>query len=109
KWPLVVNWTKEIQKQTQATPHGSFALDAIKVNTQDHYFFKPIDFNTLNPEKAESLASCFLGNPQDFTAILVGDFDEKEVERLTKRYLASLPQVEKSVLATPSASSFFPS
>ncbi len=108
KWPLLVGQMKEVQKQMKNIPFGAFYFDSIKINTQDNYLFRQVDLSAIDPEKTESLAPFFFGTPQDFTTILVGDFDEKEVERLVKRYLASLPELEKEAVSRPQVSCLFP-
>lgn len=91
RWPIVLAQHQEIQRQMLNNPDVLFSLYVQKQNTQNHYFFRPLELSLAQRERAEALTSYFLGDPKRFTAIVVGDVEVEEVKELAIQYLASIP------------------
>ncbi len=108
RWPLLMSRVKEMLKQEEVSPEGAFYRYWKKTISQNHPFFQPLNPEAADVETAEKLASYFFGRPQDFTAIIVGDFDESQTKELTKKYLASLPVVPKNAVPKVDIPSLFP-
>jgi predicted Zn-dependent peptidase len=90
KWDLLVHLYRESRQQEMADPDVAFYRYKMKMITQDYPLFQPLDPSLADRERAEQLGAFFLGNPLDFTPVIVGDFEVEEVEALAETYLASL-------------------
>ena len=80
---------EEKQKQTAKEEFEEKIGDAI---TDCHYIFQKTDLSKVDPEKAKEIFNALFGCPQDFTFILVGDFDLEEMVDPINRYIGSLPE-----------------
>lgn len=108
KWSFLMNQEKERLRQNEINPDRAFYIERMKKLTQNHPYFQPFNPNAADPEKAEELASYFFGRAQDFTAIIVGDFDETLTKNLTKKYLASLPIISNNAFPKIDIPPLFP-
>jgi len=80
---------EEKQKKTAKEEFKQKINDAL---TERHYTFQKTDLEKVDPEKAKEIFNNLFGCPQDFTFILVGDFDLEEMVDPINRYIGSLPE-----------------
>ncbi len=97
KWLYFAKW-EEKEKKTAKEQFEQKINDAM---TDGHYTFKEADLAKVDPEKAKEIFNALFGCPQDFTFILVGDFDLEEMVDPINRYIGSLPERPKSGETVP--------
>jgi zinc protease len=81
----------------------------LSAHTEDWNVLKPLDLSDLdyvNLSKAERLFKQYFSNPQEFTCVIVGDFDLKEAQKLVQTYLESIPPKNVSVPENAKVPSF---
>ncbi|MDP8050914.1 insulinase family protein [Pasteurella atlantica] len=76
---------------------SEFAYQVSKLrypNRETVYTKKPSHFNSLKSDVLSKLYQKYILNKTDFTYFIVGDIDQKTVEKLAKKYLATVPMVK---------------
>lgn len=108
-WNRLLDQAKETLKARLNDPEVAFDEFTWKVNTQNHFLFKSIDIEMVDPVSSQQVFERMFGNPSDFTFIIVGDFEIKEIERLAVQYLASISPKEVEPLSSICLPTLFPS
>jgi zinc protease len=98
RWELVVQKTNEQMRQELNDPHFAFAHFIREKNSQNHPLFRFPNLDNVSEEETRKCCKRLFGNPQEFTALVVGDVDLEEVREWTLRYLASIPPGEERPL-----------
>ena len=79
------------------TPDTAFRDQVEAITWQNHPRHQPWTLETLEQvtlEQAEATYQARFADGDDFTAMIVGNYDNDELERLVTTYLASLPTLE---------------
>jgi zinc protease len=108
KWQHLLARVKEQWKEVSKDPEFQFMTYVMGVNTQNHFFFDPLDLNQVDESQARAVFEYCFSRPDEFTFVLAGDFDEEEVEELAKTYLASLPNQREEPFPIAQLNELFP-
>jgi zinc protease len=102
-WDHLIDKEREIQRQQMNNSSFSFFYFVRGINSQHHFSFLPINLDLSQENIARRLAKEYFHCPQQFSFLVVGDFNQPEIAQLTKKYIASFPK-EKLKETTPAAS-----
>lgn len=107
-WDTLLLRYNEGTKQRFNDPSTLFQEHLRKTNTGDFFLFQRPDALLANQTTSQALFKRFFGSPQDFTFVIVGDFDPSTISELTQKYLASIPSVPKTPVYNPKIPNLFP-
>ncbi len=108
KWDHLTARVQEYLKQMAKDPEFQFMNYVLKTNTQQHYYFQPLDLSCAHEADARFICEQSFARPQEFIFAIVGDYDEAEVEELAEIYLASLPSTGQSPFSRHRVKELFP-
>lgn len=108
KWQHLLARVKEQWKEVSKDPEFQFMTYVMGVNTQNHFFFDPLDLNQVDESQARFVFEYCFSRPDEFTFVLAGDFDEQEVEEFAMTYLASLPNQREEPFPVVELKELFP-
>lgn len=109
--------TKIIEKekaqiaQYSLHPEKTLGNSCLALNTQNTKVFKPLTEKTINKidlRKSSEAFRCFFSSPEDFTAVIVGDFDLTEVENQILDKLGSIEKRSSNITPLNLLSPSFP-
>lgn len=100
KWENMLLRKEKSLKTRGNNPLSLFYDRWYEVNLSDYYLFRLIDTHKAEEAQAKAIFDRCFGFPQEFTFMIVGDFDLEEVKELTKTYLGSFPKQEVEPLPT---------
>lgn len=107
-WQYLIERKRELLKQHNVDTDTLFERFVSTVNTQDYFYFQPLDLDLAEEKTAIKMRECCFGAPQEFTFTVVGDFDPDEIVRLAEIYIASLPVNSKDPFPNLNVPEFFP-
>lgn len=91
-WKQQVKLFDERKKAKQNSPSQLFFESIPRSLYSNHYFHREFETEELNREKAEKAIQTAFSNPEEFTLIIVGDFDENKLLTSLETYIASIPK-----------------
>jgi zinc protease len=100
KWPNILNRKNEVIRQRLLSPTWQFDDFVWRVNTNDHFLYRPLDLEKCEEAKSKELFHQFFGFPRDFVFLVVGDFDIDEIGLFFENYVASLPDTGLGPITT---------
>ncbi len=95
-WNQQVQSYDEMQKAKKNNPDYLFVESIPRFNYSDHYFYRDFETDELNKDTSENAIRMAFQNPNEFTMIIAGDFDEKKLIENLEAYIGSIPNTEKS-------------
>lgn len=107
-WQHLIAKYQEILRQQGNDPHHLFKQLATKINRQNHFYFQSVDIEGADEKKAREIFELCFKNPQDFTFIIVGDFNRDQIGNLVEKYLGSLTQKQSNFFPTAALPELFP-
>ena len=92
-------------------PEKTLGSSCLVLNTQNTKAFKPLTEKTINKidlRKSSEVFRCFFSSPEDFTAVIVGDFNFTEVESQIVNKLGSIQKRSSNITPLDLPSPTFP-
>ena len=90
----MIDQYKTSLKNQDDDPQRAFSREISRVISNNHPLFKPLELDDMNKVSIKQ-AQGFLDkclNPADYTFIFTGNFDSKEIKKLSEIYIASIEQ-----------------
>jgi len=90
----MIDQYKTSLKNQDDDPQRAFSRELTRVISSNHPLFKPLelaDMNKVSIKQAQGFINKCL-NPADYTFIFTGNFDSKEIKKLSETYIASIEQ-----------------
>ena len=95
-WNQQVKMYDEKQIAKKNNPDYLFVESIPRFNYSDHYFYREFETAELNQNTSEKAIRMAFENPEEFTMIIAGDFDEEKLIENLETYIGSIPSTEKS-------------
>lgn len=99
-WTNLLEKHKEFERNRDNNPYRIFSTQVEKIIHSSHPFFMPLSANDAKEEFARKAMEIAFNDPQEFTLIAVGDFDEERWRCLADCYLNFSATGEKMAPAT---------
>lgn len=94
-WNQQMKTTDEFFEIKDLNPEVRFYQLVQRLNYTNHYFFEFYNSKSLDKTNAETILSQIFSNPSEFTLVIAGDYNEKELILCLEKYLASIPSSDR--------------
>lgn len=108
KWQHLITKNQELLRQQYNDPDYHFGKIISEINRQNHFYFQPFDVEQADEKKTREIFELCYQNPQDFTFVIVGDFNQEQIRHLVEKYLGSLSQNPPRFFPSPAIPELFP-